>query len=124
MLTSVFLLSKGAESILRLITAVVVFVFVLALTYFVTRWMGKFQQGMTKGSHVTVLETFKVASNKYLQVIKVGEVYMVIAICKDTITMLTRLEEEELGDISSAPEQKTDNFAEVLGRLKNWKPKK
>ncbi len=124
MITSVFLLSRGVESILRLITAIIIFVFVLALAYFVSRWIGKFQQGMTKGSHITVLETFKIASNKYLQVVKVGEVYMVIAIGKDSITMLTRLEKEELGDMLSALEQKNDNFAEIFGRFKNQKPKK
>lgn len=124
MTTGVFLLSNGTESFLRLITAIVVFILVLALTYFVTRWIGKFQQGMNPGSHVTVLETFKVASNKYIQVIKVGEIYMVIAICKDTITMLTRLDEIELGDIPSNLERKTDNFSTVLDRFKNLKPKK
>ncbi len=124
MVTGVFLLSKGVENILRLIAAILVFVLVLALSYFVTRWIGKFQQGITPNSNITVLETFKVTTNKYLQVIKVGEVYMVIAICKDSITMLTRLEESELGDIPSALERKTENFAEVFSRMKNWKSKK
>lgn len=124
MLHGILLTGVGWESILRLISAIVVFVLVLAVTYFVTRWIGKYQQGISGSRNITVLETFKVTQNKYLQVVKVGEVYMVIAICKDSITMLTRLDEGELGDISSSLEGKTDNFAEVLERFRNRKLKK
>lgn len=124
MLNSVLLLGVSGENVLRLISAIVVFVFVLAVTYFVTRWIGKYQQGISGSRNITVLETFKVTQNKYLQVIKVGEIYMVIAVCKDSITMLTRLEETELGDIPASLEGKTDNFAEVLERFKNRRLKK
>lgn len=124
MLNSILLLGVSGENVLRLISAIVVFVLVLAVTYFVTRWIGKYQQGISGSRNITVLETFKVTQNKYLQVVKVGEIYMVIAICKDSITMLTRLEETELGDIPTSLEGKTDNFAEVLERFKNRRLKK
>lgn len=124
MTESVVLLSSGVENALRLIAAFIVFLLVLALTYVVTRWIGKYQQGIAGSSRITVLETFKITQNKYLQVVKVGEVYMVIAICKDSVTMLTRLEEDELGDIPSCLEEKPDNFAEILERFKNRKSKK
>lgn len=124
MFNGIFLLGGSGENILRLLSAIVVFAFVLAVTFFVTRWIGKYQQGISGSRNITVLETFKVTQNKYLQVVKVGEIYMVIAICKDSITMLTRLEESELGDIPTSLEGKTDNFAELLERFKNRKPKK
>lgn len=124
MLKGILLTGVGWENILRLISAIVVFILVLAVTYFVTRWIGKYQQGISGSRNITVLETFKVTQNKYLQVVKVGEVYMVIAICKDSITMLTRLDETELGEIPTSLEGKTDNFAEVLERFKNRKLKK
>lgn len=124
MFEGILLLNGSVENVLRLIAAIVVFFVVLAVTYLVTRWIGKYQQGISGSRNITVLETFKVAQNKYLQVIKVGEVYMVIAICKDSITMLTRLDETELGNIPVNPEDKTDNFAEVLERFKKLKPKK
>jgi flagellar protein FliO/FliZ len=112
------------ESVLRLFSAIIVFLLVLALTYFVTRWLGKYQQGVAGNRNITVLETFKVTQNKYLQVVKVGEAYMVIAICKDSITMLTRLDASELGDIPLEPEQNTGDFADILERLKKRIPKK
>ena len=123
MLKGILLLGSSGENILRFLSAIVVFVLVLAVTYFVTRWIGKYQQGISGSRNIAVLETFRVTQNKYLQVVKVGEIYMVIAVCKDSITMLTRLDKEELGDIPSSSEGKTDNFAEVFERFKNRKPK-
>ena len=124
MLKGILLLGSSGENILRFLSAIVVFVLVLAVTYFVTRWIGKYQQGISGSRNIAVLETFRVTQNKYLQVVKVGEIYMVIAVCKDSITMLTRLDKDELGDIPSSLEEKTDNFAEVLERFKNRKSKK
>lgn len=120
----ILLLNGSVENVLRLIAAIVVFFLVLMVTYFVTRWIGRYQQGISGSSNIVVLETFKVTQNKYLQVVKVGEAYLVIAICKDSITMLTRLEESELGSIPLKPEDKTDNFAEILARFKKPKSKK
>ena len=124
MFKGILLLGSSVENVLRFLSAIVVFILVLAVTYFVTRWIGKYQQGISGSRNITVLETFRVTQNKYLQVVKVGEIYMVIAVCKDGITMLTRLEEDELGDIPSSLEGKTDNFAEVFERFKNRKTKK
>lgn len=124
MFEGILLIGRSGENILRFLSAIVVFVLVLAVTYFVTRWIGKYQQGISGSRNITVLETFRVTQNKYLQVVKVGEIYMVIAVCKDSITMLTRLDKDELGDIPTSLEGKTDNFAEVLERFKNRRSKK
>ena len=124
MFEGILLMGRSGENILRFLSAIVVFVLVLAVTYFVTRWIGKYQQGISGSRNITVLETFRVTQNKYLQVVKVGEIYMVIAVCKDSITMLTRLDKDELGDIPTSLEGKTDNFAEVLERFKNRRSKK
>ena len=124
MFEGILLMGRSGENILRFLSAIVVFVLVLAVTYFVTRWIGKYQQGISGSRNITVLETFRVTQNKYLQVVKVGEIYMVIAVCKDSITMLTRLDKDELGDIPVSLEGKTDNFAEVLERFKNRRSKK
>ena len=124
MLKGILLSGSSGENVLRFLSAVIVFVLVLAVTYFVTRWIGKYQQGISGSRNITVLETFRVTQNKYLQVVKVGEIYMVIAVCKDSITMLTRLDKDELGDIPANLEGKTDNFAEVFERFKNRRSKK
>ena len=47
---------------------------------------------------------------------------MVIAVCKDTISMLGVLEPEQL-DLSRPP-MESQSFQEILEKMKTWKPKK
>ncbi len=94
-----FLLMTGysrLSSFAQLITLVVIFVFVLLLTYVSTRWMAKLQKNQHKCSNIQVMETFRISNTKYIQILKIGAKYIVIAVCKENVTFLTELKEEEL----------------------------
>lgn len=110
------------NSTARLITALIIFVVVLALTYVVTRWIAGYQRGQLAKGDIEVVETLRLSQTKYIQIIKVGKKYLVIGICKDTMTMLTSLDETEL----ELPQEAavTESFQEVLKRVKEWKQKK
>ena len=43
-----------------------------------------------------LLESLRISNNKYLQIARVGEKYLVMAVCKDAVTLLAELKEEEL----------------------------
>lgn len=116
-----FLLMTGysrLSSFAQLITLVVIFVFVLLLTYVSTRWMAKLQKNQHKCSNIQVMETFRISNTKYIQILKIGAKYIVIAVCKENVTFLTELKEEEL-DIEhltrSMPEL---TFQEVFQKVK------
>ena len=49
------------------------------------------------GRSFQVVDTIRIANNKLVQVIKMGDVYLVIAVAKDNVTMLAKLTEEEMG---------------------------
>lgn len=49
------------------------------------------------GHSFQVLDTIRIANNKYVQILKLGEVYLVIAVGKDEVTMLAKLTEDEMG---------------------------
>ena len=76
--------SSRLEAFAQLITLVLIFAFVLALTYFATKWVGNYQKEKMSGSNITVLETMKISGTKYLQIIKIGTKCFAIAVCKDT----------------------------------------
>ena len=48
------------NSVIDLITVLVIFVFVLALTYYVTRWIAGYQRTKTAQGDVSVLEGVRV----------------------------------------------------------------
>lgn len=106
----------------RLITALLIFIFVLALTYLVTRWVAGVQKGQMGRGNIQLIETFRLSQTKYIQIIKVGKKYLVIGICKDTMTVLTSVDETDL----SLPEDaaRAEGFQEVFKRVKEWKQRK
>lgn len=91
------LLSSSLNSFIQLLGVLVIFVFVLIITYFVTKWIGGFQKSQMIGRSFQVIDTIRIVGNKYVQVLKMGDVYLVIAVGKDTVTMLAKLTEEEIG---------------------------
>ena len=114
----------GVNSIAQFITVFVIFLAVLAHTYFSTKWIATYQKGKMFSSNITVIETFKITTNKYIQIVRIGEKYYAIAIGKDEITLLGELKEEEL-KISDVPQGiPAMDFKSVLEKAKNFKNKK
>lgn len=84
------------DSYAQLMTVLVIFLFVLALTWFVTRWIAGYQKGKSTNTNMELLESFRLSNNKYIQIVRIGNKYLALAVCKDTVTMLTEIPEEEL----------------------------
>lgn len=90
-------LLTGAESgYAQFIAVLVIFVLVLGVTALTTKWISGYQKKQGAGGNIEVIETSRLTNNKYLQIIRVGETYMVIAVCKDTVTMLGEIPKEQL----------------------------
>lgn len=121
------LLSSSLNSFIQLLGAVLIFLFVLVLTYFTSKWIGTYQRGSMMNKNLQVLESVKIGANKYICLIQAGKVYLVVAVGKDEVTMLAQLTEEQLSEIPEF-EQKTkvtesviaaENFQEILEKVKN-----
>lgn len=104
------------DSYLQFITVLILFVLVLVITYVTTRWIAGYQKGKAAGSNMEVMETLRVTGNKYLQIVRVGNKYMVIAIGKDEIHMLTEIAEDDL--IWKDSREQELNFNAILEKFK------
>lgn len=91
-----FFLTGSMDSYAQLITVLLVFVAVLGITAATTKWIANYQKHQGAGSNIQVIETSRISNNKYIQIVRVGKTYMVIAVCKDTVTLLGQVPEEEL----------------------------
>lgn len=90
-------LLTGTESgYAQFIAVLVIFVLVLGVTALTTKWISGYQKRQGVNGNIEVIETSRLTNNKYLQIIRVGETYMVIAVCKDTVTMLGEIPIEQL----------------------------
>ena len=93
-------LSSAGESFFQLMFALVVFVGVLAITAYVTKWIAGYQKTQGLNKNLEIVEAIRVSNNKFIQIIRAGEdKYFVIAVGKDEITKLGELSSTELKDI-------------------------
>ena len=106
-----------SDSYLQFLTVLVLFVFVLGITYVTTRWIANYQKGKTAGGNLEVVETLRITSNKYVQIVRAGNKYLVIAVGKDEVHMLAELSEEELL-LVDARAGGDMNFGNILDKFK------
>lgn len=90
------LLTGRMDSYAQFITVLAVFVLVLAVTALVTKWIANYQKVQSVNVNIEVIETTRISSNKYIQVVRLGERYVAIAVCKDTVTLLGEIPKGQL----------------------------
>jgi flagellar protein FliO/FliZ len=121
------LMASSLESFIQLLGALVIFAFVLVITYLATRWMGGMQKTHSNNKNLRIVETIGVGNNKYISIVEVGTVYLVVSVGKDDVHLLAQLTRDELSDFSFELEKEgkaQEPFAEVLNRLRDKVPKK
>ena len=97
MIFPLIILSQTAYA--QLITVLVIFVVVLAVTAVVTKWLANYQKSQNSGRNIEVIETTHIANNKWMQIVRVGNTYKILAISKDSVTFLGDIDPSELKEI-------------------------
>lgn len=113
------LLTGRSDGYAQLITVLIIFVLVLGVTALTTKWIADYQKQQGANCNVEIIETTRISNNKYIQIVRVGESYMVLALCKDTVTMLGEVPKEQLKGLQSAgadAQQRGKSFKELLER--------
>lgn len=106
------LLSSAGESFFQLIVVLVIFIVVLLMTYYVTKWLAGYQKAQQFNRNLEIIETIKLTSNKYVQIVRAGENhYFVLALGKDEVTLLGELSSNDLLELSEA--DKSSNAAAI-----------
>jgi len=111
-------ISRRADSFIQLLTVLLIFLFVLAISYLTVRFVGKWQKGQESGSNIEILETRSLGTNKYLCIVRVGGKILLIASGKDEISMLTELDPEKLSFEEKSGEV---SFSSILDRVRKIK---
>ena len=109
-------ISGEADSYIQFMTVLILFLLVLAVTYFVTKWRAGYQKSRLSNANLDIVETIGLSNNKYIQIIRVGQKYLAVAICKDTVTMLTEVSEQEL-ILSDGSVPKAMGFKDILDKV-------
>ncbi len=117
------LLSSTGENVFQLLVVIAIFVGVLVITYYATRWIAGYQKAMNAGKNFEVIEIQKIASNHFVMLLRAGsDRYLVVGVGKEEVTLLGELSKEEviLTEPTTVGTYGTkESFSEILSRLKN-----
>jgi flagellar protein FliO/FliZ len=108
--------SISDNAVFQFITVTLIFVLVLGLTYFTTRWIGSYQKKQMSYGAVKIIESYRLSSNKVLNIVKAGNKCFLIAVCKDTVTLIGEVDEETL-ELKSTTDV-SESFGTVFSRFK------
>ena len=124
---TILLTTPSMDSFLELIGVLLIFVFILVITYLCSKWMAGYQKVHMKSKNLHMIESIPAGNNKAICLVKAGTEYLVVGIGKDEIQCLVKLSEEQLTDLSFQEDKTTGNeetFQEIFGQFKNKLSKK
>lgn len=102
----------------QMLTLLFIFIVILALTYFTTKFIAGYQKGKGVERNIEVIETHKITSNKYIQIIRAGDKYFAVGVGKDEIHMLTEIEPEKLR-LASEEAAASPGFKDFFNKAKH-----
>ena len=105
------------ERIIQLVTVLLIFVFVLFITFFTTRWVAGFAKKTTYNKNIEVVESYRIAPNKFIAIVRTGSKYLVLGIGKDEVSMLAELDKESI-DFSSDSTLQNFDFSNIIEKAK------
>ena len=110
------LTSSKVDGWAQLIAVLLIFVAVLALTAYTTKYIAKAQRQTGMSGNLEVLETVRISGTKYIQLVRIGDTYVAMAVCKDTVTKLCEIPKEQLKE--TTPNGGNDfSFKEMLNSV-------
>ena len=106
-----------ADSYIQFISVLIIFIVVLAATYFVTRYLAGYQKEKNSFGNIEIIETGRITTNKYIQIVRLGDKYMAIAVGKDEITALCEVDKDSLKLADG--EDHSASFKEIFDKFKS-----
>ena len=115
--------TSSMSSILSVISLILIFIFIVALAYFTTKFIAKYQNNsMNSRSNIRVIESFSMGSNKFVAIIEVSNNFYVIGVGKEEITLIDKLDSDSISNIKNGQMKdfgKKIDFKEILSQIKN-----
>lgn len=112
---------SSAESMVSLLGVIVMFALVLGLCYVTTHWIGGSGILMQRSKNISIVESYKLGANTYIQIVKIGKKYYALGTGKDTVEYLSEITEEDL-DLEQyrsfvSKSRNPESFKDILSKV-------
>lgn len=118
-----YLLFAKQSDWLQVIVLMVLFIVVLFGAYFSTKLFGNFQIKKGSSKNIHQLESISVGPQKVIQLIKVGEEFILIGITKDKITYIKEINKDNI-DLNKYEKDKSNQVVPFSKHLEKFLSKK
>jgi flagellar protein FliO/FliZ len=110
-------ISEKSNSALQFITVLFLFILVIGITWATTHFIANYQKVQnTGGGNIALIEAARLGTGKYIQVVRIGEKYVALAVCKDTVTVICEVPKEEIKEFSD-PDKNIGNFKDLFTKF-------
>ena len=103
-------ISGSLEGAAQFLTVFFIFliVFLFPMSYFPIGYNRNFE----------AIETYRLSTNKFLQIVRVGRRYFIVAIGKDEVKLISEISEEDI-DLSAENPASNDRFKQIFETAKD-----
>jgi len=105
---------------MQLIGVLAIFAVILLVVWLLLKWMGGLQNQQLKNRNMQIMESIRVGGNKMISIVRVGTAYFVVAVGKDEIHPIARLDDEQISSLKYNGEKDvsgSESFSGILGRI-------
>ena len=108
----------GINSVLKLVGLIILCILIIVASYYTTKFVGKRQLKGSAKSNFRSIDIFRISTNKYLQIVEVGERYFCIAVAKDNISVVAELHKEDIKNFPPVVSEKSfkECMTEILAK--------
>lgn len=112
----ILLSSNGLNSFFQFMIVLFLFLVVLFITLWTTRWIAGYQKEKMNGSNMEIVDTMRLSSNQYIQIVRIGSDYVAIAVSKDSVTKLADVPADQI--VMKESSEETISFKDLLEKAK------
>ena len=112
---SVFIVGQSAlASFLKLLMLLIAFILILAASYYVTKWYAKSGFIKKQTNNMEIIDTFSMGPNRQICIMRIGQKYIAVSVCKDQIRFLAEIPEDQLELTPQMPQGDGAPFKDVF----------
>ncbi len=108
-------IKSSGQNLLEFFGIILIFIIVLVACWATTRFVASKQISGKNTGNFEVVETYAIAKDRFLQVVRIGKKYYAMAVGKENINMICEIPEEDLVLAGKANGTSVKGFSNVLG---------
>ncbi len=110
-------IKSSGRNLLEFLGIILIFIIVLVACWLTTRFVASKQLSGKNTGNFEVMETYAIARDRYLQLVRIGTKYYALAISKDNINTICEVPEEDLVLEKKGDSALTNGFSNVLSNF-------